>query len=103
MCESKKSHAIREGGADGAEGQVADALKEAGYTVTDAVFIWKPKAPVEVTEEEEEMNLVRPCHIMLVSSWCRVLVLTHGVWGGQEAIDMLEELDDVDAVFTNMA
>eukprot|EP00287_Rhodomonas_sp_CCMP768_P012672 CAMPEP_0196719562 /NCGR_PEP_ID=MMETSP1091-20130531/2513_1 /TAXON_ID=302021 /ORGANISM="Rhodomonas sp., Strain CCMP768" /LENGTH=325 /DNA_ID=CAMNT_0042060541 /DNA_START=23 /DNA_END=1000 /DNA_ORIENTATION=+ len=56
---------------------VADGLKEAGYTVTEAAFIWKPKAPMEISEADEELNL--------------------------EALDMLEELDDVDAVFTNMA
>eukprot|EP00293_Proteomonas_sulcata_P019010 CAMPEP_0184315328 /NCGR_PEP_ID=MMETSP1049-20130417/81552_1 /TAXON_ID=77928 /ORGANISM="Proteomonas sulcata, Strain CCMP704" /LENGTH=108 /DNA_ID=CAMNT_0026633741 /DNA_START=8 /DNA_END=335 /DNA_ORIENTATION=+ len=56
---------------------VADSVKEAGYSVTEARFIWKPKAPMEISEEDETTNL--------------------------EAMDMFEELDDVDAVWTNMA
>lgn len=48
-----------------------------GFDVTDARFIWKPKAPMECAEEEEDKNLT--------------------------AIEMLEELDDVDAVWHNMS
>jgi len=55
----------------------ADALREKGYAVTEARFIWRPKADVEVAEDVEEKNL--------------------------EAMEALEALDDVDAVFTNMA
>jgi len=55
---------------------VADGIKDQGLDVTDARFIWKPKATIECEEADETKNL--------------------------DAIDMLEELDDVDAVFTNM-
>ena len=56
---------------------VADALSEAGYTVKGAEFIYKGQAPIDVNEADEEANF--------------------------KAIDALEELDDVDAVFHNMA
>lgn len=55
----------------------ADALREKGYAVKDARFIWRPKADIEVAEDVEVKNL--------------------------EAMEALEDLDDVDAVFTNMA
>jgi YebC/PmpR family DNA-binding regulatory protein len=56
---------------------VADALSEAGYTVKGAEFIYKGQAPIDVNEADEEANF--------------------------KALDALEELDDVDAVFHNMA
>jgi len=56
---------------------VADALSEAGFTVKGAEFIYKGQAPIEVSEADEEANF--------------------------KAIDALEELDDVDSVFHNMA
>jgi len=56
---------------------VAESLRSSGYNVKDSRFVWKPKAPVEVSEKDEELNL--------------------------EAMDLIEDLDDVDAVFSNMA
>mmetsp|Transcript_29949 Transcript_29949/g.78912 ORF Transcript_29949/g.78912 Transcript_29949/m.78912 type:complete len:172 (+) Transcript_29949:461-976(+) len=54
-----------------------DALRAAGLDAKDARFVWRPKAPVEVDEAVAEANA--------------------------EAAEALEALDDVDAVFTNMA
>uniref|UniRef100_A0A6T8GU84 Uncharacterized protein n=1 Tax=Hemiselmis andersenii TaxID=464988 RepID=A0A6T8GU84_HEMAN len=56
---------------------VSDSMKDQGFEVKEARFIWKPKGPIEVSEEDETANL--------------------------DAIDMLEELDDVDAVWHNMS
>jgi len=56
--------------------QVSAALEAAGVKVTETKFIYKPKAPVECSDEDIDLNL--------------------------KAIDFLEELDDVDAVHTNM-
>lgn len=56
---------------------VADSMKEQGFEVSDARFIWKPKAVIDINEDDENANL--------------------------DAIEMLEELDDVDAVYHNMS
>ena len=56
---------------------VSDALRDAGENVKDAMFIFKGKAPVPLSESDEELNL--------------------------KAMDAFEELDDVDVVFSNMA
>merc|ERR1719199_963554 len=55
---------------------VADAIRESGLEVKDAVFTYKGKAPVPVSEADEELNF--------------------------KAMDAFEELDDVDVVFSNM-